>query len=113
MTNEVTTTSATGEPKQYYAGTDKTAQEWVDLYGTNPDGSPAMQAAPDTPACPPLAASEGPFNTTEHFPGCDEPLTAEQAAYLNTVHGHDVAPPPEEGGEATRSNHHRRAAKSA
>lgn len=67
-----------------YAGTGKTAADLVKEFGTKPDGSPATEAPPETPNCPPVSLSDGPFDTTAIPPGCSEPLSAECAAYYNS-----------------------------
>jgi hypothetical protein len=81
----------TGEPKVYYGGTKYTAQELVDMNGTNPDGSPRTEAAPDGPVCPPVGASDGPFDTTTIPMGCSTPLTAECADHYNKLYGFPAA----------------------
>ena len=68
-----------------YAGTGLTADELVAKYGTNPDGSPRTEPKPDTPTCPPVSLSDGPFDTTAIPPGCSAPLSAECAAYYNDL----------------------------
>lgn len=85
MTDETEYTPA-GQPvntENDYAGTGKSAAELVAEYGTNPDGSPRTEAPPDTPSCPPVSLSDGPFDTTSIPPGCSEPLSAECAAFYN------------------------------
>jgi hypothetical protein len=66
-----------------YAGTDYTADQLVEMNGTNPDGSPRTDPVPDTPTCPSVSLGDGPFDTTAIPPGCNEPLSAECAAYYN------------------------------
>jgi hypothetical protein len=66
-----------------YRGTGLTADELVAKFGTNPDGSPRTEPVPDTPNCPVVSLSDGPFDTTTIPPGCSDPLTAECADYYN------------------------------
>ena len=69
-----------------YAGTGKTADELVALYGTNPDGSPRTEPAPTGPSCPPVSPDGYPFDTTAIPAGLSAPLTAECAAYYNDLY---------------------------
>jgi hypothetical protein len=66
-----------------YAGTKLSAAELVKKYGTNPDGSPATEPKPETPSCPPVSLSDGPFDTTAIPPGCSAPLSQECADFYN------------------------------
>lgn len=55
-------------------------------YGYYPSGTPRTEPEPlpeDAPKCPPVSASDYPFDTTTIYAGCNAPLTEEQAAYLN------------------------------
>jgi hypothetical protein len=71
-------------PGPLYKGTDKTAQELVDLYGYGPDGTPRTEAAPDTPSCPVVSPDGYPFDTTTIPAGLGAPLSPECVDFYNT-----------------------------
>ena len=66
-----------------YAETGYTAAELIEAYGAAPDGTPRTEPVPDTPACPPVSPDGYPFDTTTIPQGCNEPLSAECAAFYN------------------------------
>lgn len=74
------------EDKGGYANTGMTADELVEKYGTNPDGSPRTEPQSEAPSCPVVSPSEYPFNTTAIPTGCSAPLSAECVAYYNKLY---------------------------
>lgn len=79
------------EDKGGYAGTGLTADELVEKFGTNPDGSPRTEPAPDGPTCPPVSPDGYPFDEKAIPAGLSQPLSAECVAYYNKLY----APSPE------------------
>jgi hypothetical protein len=74
------------EDKGGYKGTGLSAAELVEKFGTNPDGSPATELAPDTPNCPVVSPNDYPFDTTVIPSGCAAPLSQECADYYNDLY---------------------------
>lgn len=74
------------EDKGGFANTGLTADELVEKYGKNPDGSPKLEETPDTPVCPVVNPSEYPFDDKAIPSGCSAPLSAECIAYYNKLY---------------------------